>query len=122
MNKMKGIYMLAITTLFTLSIFGCVVANKTFSENNYTNSKPDKEARNMYISAHPELDPGIRNLIESGIVGTGMSEEEVTASWGKPDRIETTSEFGADEIWYYWDNPKFHPRVYFSKGIVIKVD
>lgn len=123
MNKMGGRIKLAIISLVTMALFGCMVtSNKIFSEDNYRNSKPNRETREIYISEHPGLDSGIRNLIKNGIVGTGMSKEEVIASWGKPDRIEKTSKFDTDEMWYYWDNSKFHPRIYFSKGIVMKTE
>jgi hypothetical protein len=122
MNKMKGKNMLPVITLMVLSLFGCTSTNKNFSENSYKNPKPNKEIREEYVSIHPELNPRISGLIKSGIVGIGMSKEEVTASWGRPDHIKKTSEFGADEIWYYWDNPKFHPIVYFSGDIVVKTD
>jgi hypothetical protein len=105
--------------LILVSIEGCAILDIA-RESNYNNPKPDRDQREKYVLAHPELDPRHCNLIENGIVGIGMSKEEVIASWGKPDRIERASKFGADEVWYYWDNWKFHPRVYFRNGIVVE--
>lgn len=122
MNKAKGKNMLPVITLMVLSLFGCTSTNKNFSENNYNNPKPDRETREEYISAHTELSPQIRGLIRNGLVDVGMSKKEAIISWGEPDSIKETSMFDADEMWYYWDNWKFHRYVYFSKGIVVKVE
>jgi hypothetical protein len=40
-----------------------------------------------YISAHPELNPKIKEAIIKGEVLEGMTEDEVKASWGSPYQI-----------------------------------
>ena len=88
----------------------------------YNNTKPERTEREKYVLAHPELDGRTRNLIENGIAGEGMSKNEVEAAWGKPDRIEKTSRFDADEMWYYWVSWVCHTRVYFRENIIVKID
>lgn len=122
--NLKEVYCSKYNVIFVATLIclgGCAILDK-MKEPNYNNPKPNRYQREKYILDHPQLDLAIRNLIENGIVGTGMSKEQVTASWGKPDSIEKTSKFGADELWYYWDNWKFHTRIYFSKDIVVKTD
>ena len=51
-----------------------------------------------------------------------MTQDEVLASWGRPDSIKTLNSQDADEEWFYWDNWKFHRKVYFKEGIVVKID
>lgn len=44
-------------------------------------------SREGYISAHPELNPKIKEAIIKGEVLEGMTEDEVKASWGRPYQI-----------------------------------
>lgn len=44
-------------------------------------------SREAYISAHPELNPRIKEAILKGEVFKGMTEDEVKASWGSPYQI-----------------------------------
>lgn len=90
-----------------------------FPQDAHLNKKPAEEVREAYLVAHPQPDARIRGLISSGIVGVGMSREQVAAAWGKPDKITLEKDL---EVWSYWDNPKFHPRVYFKDGIVVKTE
>lgn len=109
--------------IFILNIFGCAsTTTETFSMKNYNNPKPNKELRESYILEHPELTSRIRGLIRNGLIDVGMSKEEVLASWGKPDSKKETSKYDADEMWYYWDNPKFHRYIYFKDDVVVKAE
>ena len=110
-----------ISILLVILLISCTSNGRKFVSKNYYNPKPDRESREIYISDHPELNSRIRGLIRNGLVDVGMSKDEVSASWGKPDAINKESKFGSDEVWFYWDNPKFHRYVYFRKEIVIKV-
>ncbi|MCK9376954.1 MAG: outer membrane protein assembly factor BamE [Syntrophobacterales bacterium] len=44
-------------------------------------------SREAYISAHPELNPTMKEAILKGEVLEGMTEDEVRASWGRPNQI-----------------------------------
>ncbi len=54
-------------------------------------------SREGYISAHPELNPKIKDAIIKGEVLEGMTEDEVKASWGSPTQIVK----GAEGDFYY---------------------
>ena len=84
--------------------------------------KPSQGERNIYLENHPNISLRSRNLIKSGLVDLGMTQDEVLASWGRPDSIKTLNSQDADEEWFYWDNWKFHRKVYFKEGIVVKID
>ncbi len=89
-----------LSALFCYALTGCAYLGKT-----YNNPKPARETRERYLSYHSDLDHKTRGLIRNGLINEDMSKEEARASWGKPDSINKTSKFGADEIWYYWDKP-----------------
>lgn len=40
-----------------------------------------------YINSHINLDVNTKNAIRNGQIFNGMTEEQVIASWGKPDKI-----------------------------------
>ncbi len=44
-------------------------------------------SREGYVSAHPELNPTIKEAILKGEVLEGMTEDEGKASWGSPSQI-----------------------------------
>ena len=44
-------------------------------------------SREAYVSSHPELNPTIKEAILRGEVLEGMTENEVRASWGRPNQI-----------------------------------
>jgi len=84
--------------------------------------KPTQEERNIYLENHPNVSLRSRNLIKSGLVDSGMTQDEVLESWGCPDSIKTLDAEDADEEWFYWDNWKFHRKVYFKEGVVVRID
>ena len=62
-----------------------------------------KTRREQYISANPSTDSNIKNEILNGRVLIGMTKDEVVASWGKPDHINSTVTRSADrEQWVYY--------------------
>lgn len=87
-----------------------------------SSSKPTLEERTFYLENHPNTSHDIRNLIRNGLVDLGMTSQEVRASWGQPDSVKALSVENADEEWFYWDNWKFHRKVYFQQGVVVKID
>lgn len=84
--------------------------------------KPTQEERNLYLGSHPNVSLKSRNLIKNGLVDLEMNRDEVLASWGHPDSIKILNTEDTDEEWFYWDNWKFHRKVYFKNGVVVKVD
>jgi ATPase subunit of ABC transporter with duplicated ATPase domains len=63
-----------------------------------------------YVQAHPEY----REAILAKKVGLGMSADDVIASWGKPDHVNTTvTAFGKHEQWVYGST-----YLYFEEGVL----
>lgn len=61
-----------------------------------------------YVQAHPEF----QKAILAKKVGLGMSTDDVIASWGKPDHVNTTvTAYGKHEQWVYGNT-----YVYFEDG------
>ncbi len=55
-----------------------------------------------YLDTHPELSEKVSKAISSGELVSGMTMDEVRASWGEPDMItKSVSEEGVDQIWSY---------------------
>lgn len=82
------------------------------------NKKPDKPVmtpQEKYISEHPEMSADMKKNILEGTIEIGMNEEQVIASWGMPDDIQTfASEYNSYKRWIYKDRPK----VYWKDGKV----
>lgn len=81
--------------------------------------------REKYIVEHQELTERQKNLISSGIVGEGLTQEQIIKilDWHEPDKKEITDKYGADEVWIYKlvgaDSDR---RLYFKKDILIKME
>jgi hypothetical protein len=61
-----------------------------------------------YVQAHPEY----REAILAKKVGLGMSTDDVIASWGRPDHVNTTvTAYGKHEQWVYGNT-----YLYFEDG------
>jgi len=72
--------------------------------------------RDDYISTHPGLDPEIAEAIREGRITEGMTEDDVRAAWGDPEReTVTVAEGGTSKIWAY-DTPI---GKYFTQGTVL---
>jgi hypothetical protein len=73
------------------------------------------ERREQYFNDHPELSEQIKQCIRKGTIVLGMTKEQVTASWGKPDDIHrSVYSFGVHEQWIYGDRQ----YLYFEDGIL----
>ncbi|MHB9071936.1 MAG: outer membrane protein assembly factor BamE domain-containing protein [Desulfobaccales bacterium] len=59
-------------------------------------------SREGYVSAHPELNPTIKEAILRGEVLEGMTEDEVRASWGSPNQIVKGTE---GDFYYVYVKP-----------------
>jgi outer membrane protein assembly factor BamE (lipoprotein component of BamABCDE complex) len=75
-------------------------------------------SREGYISAHPELNPKIKEAIIKGEVLEGMTEDEVKASWGSPSQIVKGTE---GDFYYVYvksggKGTHSHNVVIFDKG------
>lgn len=69
-----------------------------------------KKRLEEYVQAHPEY----ATQILARQIALGMSQEDVIAAWGKPDRVNTTvTALGKHEQWIYGDT-----YVYVSDGRV----
>lgn len=75
-----------------------------------------------YISAHPELNPKIKEAIIKGAVLEGMTEDEVKASWGTPYQIVKGTE---GDFYYVYLKPgsrgthSHHVVIFDKSGKVI---
>ena len=70
--------------------------------------------RNRYIENNPDIDPRIRNAINSENIILGMTQEQVIMSLGKPDDINrTVGEWGVHEQWIYGTIP-YSRYLYFE--------
>ncbi len=60
------------------------------------------ERRKQYVKDHPDLEERIRNAVVEGRIEKGMSEDDVTASLGRPHRVQILSlEPDRNEVWIY---------------------
>lgn len=77
-----------------------------------------RKRRDDYLAEHPDLPEKTRERIAAGKVGTGMSADDLEASWGKPERKKITAgKFGRREQWVYGDPD--NTRIYLQNGKVI---
>jgi hypothetical protein len=61
----------------------------------------DQNRRQAYV-AQNQLDDATRDKILEGSVSIGMTADEVTASWGRPDFVnKTVFSWGVHEQWAY---------------------
>jgi hypothetical protein len=84
-------------------------AKKTERKRKEAEAKQAAKARlEEYVQAHPEY----REAILAKKVGLGMSTDDVIASWGKPDHVNTTvTAYGKHEQWVYGNT-----YLYFNDG------
>lgn len=79
-------------------------------------------SREGYISAHPELNPRIKEAIIKGEILAGMTEDEVRASWGSPSQIVKGTE---GDFYYVYVKPgakgthSHHVVIFDKSGRVI---
>ena len=57
-----------------------------------------------------------------GRVKLGMTQDQVRASWGEPDKVIKKRGKDFDEIWIYVPNWKFKNYLYFKDGVLIRGD
>ena len=64
---------------------------------------PEKvQRRQTYTGNHPNLENVVRYAIFNRRIITGMTQEQVTASWGRPRRVKrNVYSFGVYEQWIY---------------------
>ncbi len=53
-----------------------------------SSGKPGDDARTMYVTQHPEIEPRFARAVLDGNVLVGMNRDMVKTSWGEPTRIE----------------------------------
>lgn len=75
----------------------------------------NKQRRETYVNAHPELSEENRNNILTGMIQIGMTADQVEASCGKPSSgvNSTVTSRGRREQWVY-DNC----YLYFENGVL----
>lgn len=81
--------------------------------------------RERYVASHPELTERQKALILAGRVGEGLTKEEIIdiLDWPKPDIVQPTTKYGADEIWIYKSfRPSGDRKLYFKNNILIKIE
>jgi hypothetical protein len=62
----------------------------------------DMQRRQSYAQSHPGLAQAIRSAIFNRTIIIGMTQEQVIASWGRPQRIKRyVYSFGVYEQWVY---------------------
>ncbi len=63
---------------------------------------PTKTSRELYVQNNPGLATDIKDTISTGRLITGMTKQDVTASIGRPNAVQTTtSTTGTTEVWTY---------------------
>ena len=134
---MKKIYLILLIAVFLsgcASISGPISGKKFGNDFNkrqigkfysYVYPEYKQECRQYYINNHPDLKKDIKSIILEGKLKIGMSAEQVIASIGNPEDVNTTvTEFGTNEQWiygftgvnasgYYVDNSQY---IYFDNG------
>lgn len=62
----------------------------------------NEQRRQSYTETHADLEHAVRYAIFNGRIITGMTQEQVTASWGRPQRVNKRAySFGVYEQWIY---------------------
>lgn len=63
----------------------------------------DRERRDRYLRANPDLDPNVREAVGRGNVLIGMSASDVLASMGKPTKEVGAADeaHGPMKVWIY---------------------
>jgi len=60
------------------------------------------DARQAYVDAHPEMEDGAKRAILEERIRVGMTPEQVTASWGRPElKNINDGAYGRREQWVY---------------------
>jgi len=60
------------------------------------------QRRQTYAESHTNLEPEVRYAIFNRRIITGMTQDQVTASWGRPQRVKrNVYSFGEYEQWIY---------------------
>lgn len=68
----------------------------------YKNLTPDQMRQRDYLMENPKTDSRTKNAILSGSIFIGMSQDQVFASWGKPDhKSNTKTPRGFISQWIY---------------------
>lgn len=94
----------------------------------------DRERVASYVAAHPELDAETAAAIRAHQLRSGMTMEQVVASWGRPATVRRYRD-GALQVWYFgcnwrhlcstpderWPMPEeiYHSRAYFENGRLV---
>lgn len=134
MNKKQ---LIVIWILILLNLSGCVTTEtiKNFTDRELASYRQSHwgegvyesemaRRRKMAVNNHSEWREEIKKAVLGGEVLIGMTEEQVIACWGKPDKINTTvTSFVKHEQWIYgyrdingyWI-PKYY--LYFENGIL----
>lgn len=101
--------------LMTLLVIVGIVINVTGCAGGFSGTEL---RRSSYCNAH-DLSYEIQKMIRAGQLSFGMTKEEVTASWGRPDRRNTsTRAYGTSAQWVY-DKGNFKAQyIYFRDGVV----
>jgi hypothetical protein len=80
-----------------------------------TEKQPVMSSQEKYVIDHPELSEDMKKMILDEVVAIGMNEEQVMASWGRPDDIQVfSSEYNSYKRWIF----KNRPKVYWNDGKV----
>lgn len=104
-----------LVTALLLVLAGCVAIPHQESE----------QARRMqYVEAHPEMSQKSRERVLAGLIGIGMTAEEVLASSGRPsDTNRTATDLGLYEVWWYGHYGEGRVvAVHFRNGVVTSWD
>ena len=87
----------------------------------------DLESRQHYVDTHQLSDP-VREAILEGRVISGMTMDDVYATWGLPSERDTSETLGlhgkyGKQVWIYlsiWDDST-EAEVFFRNGVVYSV-
>ncbi|MHC4325372.1 MAG: hypothetical protein ACYSUX_14000 [Planctomycetota bacterium] len=68
----------------------------------FDSTAQNAQRRQSYLESHPNLEHAVRNAIFNRRIIIGMTQEQVTASWGRPHSVrKNVFSFGVYEQWIY---------------------
>lgn len=84
--------------------------------------KESQERRKRYLATHPDLNERQKGLIEGGVIGEGLTKEQVMVIDNiAPTEIRKSNKFDSTEIWVYRQGIIEHCS-YFKDDILIKTE
>lgn len=105
--------------IFTLMIVFMLASITGCSSEFFNPYLAERNRRIDYINSHPEIGARVAGLIRNGRVAIGMTDEQILASWGRPNDINRTANFrGVYEQWVYGYDYESMRYLYLEHGVL----